>query len=56
MNSKNRRPSNRRKPRTILWRVVQDGREIKRGEHHDMLRWMLALRQVAANVEVELVR
>lgn len=54
--SNNRRPSNRRKPRTILWRVVQDGREISRGEHHDMLRMYLGLRYAMPGLDLELVR
>lgn len=54
--SKNRRPSNRHKPQTVLWRVTQDGGEVKRGEHHDMLRLYLTLRKTWSGLDLELVR
>lgn len=54
--SKNRRPGNRRKQRVVLWRVTQHGREISRGEHHDMLRMYLGLRYAMPGLDLELVR
>lgn len=57
--SRNRRPSNRRGLRRPLWRVVEVTQagpvEVMRGEHHDVLRAMLTLRQRGETVEVELV-
>lgn len=56
MTGRNRRPSNRYGRRRVVWRVTQHGREIMRGEHHDMLRAYLTLRRTLPGLDLELAR